>query len=81
MCKKCKKAFRKDMTEYEEADEYCPNCDNQYVRLPPFATLGLSVLFYDRGRGRICDATEPSLASTCRIIAAHGIKCKNKLKV
>lgn len=33
MCKKCKKAFRKDMTEYEEADEYCPNCDNQYVCL------------------------------------------------
>lgn len=33
MCKKCKKAFRKDMTEYEEADEYCPNCDNQYVSL------------------------------------------------
>ncbi|KAI9634590.1 uncharacterized protein MKK02DRAFT_16367, partial [Dioszegia hungarica] len=31
MCKKCKKAFRKDMTEYEEADEYCPHCDNQYV--------------------------------------------------
>ncbi|OWZ28077.1 zinc finger protein [Cryptococcus neoformans] len=27
----CKKAFRKDMTEYEEADEYCPHCDNQYV--------------------------------------------------
>ncbi|OXG72170.1 zinc finger protein [Cryptococcus neoformans Gb118] len=31
LCKKCKKAFRKDMTEYEEADEYCPHCDNQYV--------------------------------------------------
>lgn len=27
----CKKAFRKDMTQYEEADEYCPNCDNHYV--------------------------------------------------
>jgi len=27
----CKKAFRKDMTAYEEADEYCPHCDNQYV--------------------------------------------------
>lgn len=27
----CKKAFRKDMREYEEADEYCPHCDNQYV--------------------------------------------------
>ncbi|WVQ73435.1 hypothetical protein IAR50_003007 [Cryptococcus sp. DSM 104548] len=31
LCKKCKKAFRKDMTEYEEADEFCPHCDNQYV--------------------------------------------------
>lgn len=31
MCKKCKKAFRKDMSNYEESDEYCPNCDNHYV--------------------------------------------------
>merc|ERR1712093_937568 len=31
MCKKCKKAFRKDMTVYDEADEYCPHCDNHYV--------------------------------------------------
>lgn len=31
MCKKCKKAFRKDMSEYEESDEYCPHCDNHYV--------------------------------------------------
>ncbi|ORY31778.1 zinc finger protein [Naematelia encephala] len=31
ICKKCKKAFRKDMTIYEEADEFCPHCDNQYV--------------------------------------------------
>ncbi|KAF8661477.1 hypothetical protein AX16_001314 [Volvariella volvacea WC 439] len=31
VCKKCKKAFRKDMTEYEESDEYCPHCDNHYV--------------------------------------------------
>ncbi|GFZ50459.1 Uncharacterized protein JCM24511_08216 [Saitozyma sp. JCM 24511] len=31
ICKKCKKAFRKDMSHYEEADEYCPHCDNQYV--------------------------------------------------
>ena len=30
-CKKCKKAFRKDMTSYEESDEYCPHCDNHYV--------------------------------------------------
>lgn len=29
----CKKAFRKDMSTYEEADEYCPHCDNQYVRV------------------------------------------------
>ncbi|KAJ7350882.1 hypothetical protein DFH08DRAFT_862552 [Mycena albidolilacea] len=31
MCKKCKKAFRKDMSVYEESDEYCPHCDNHYV--------------------------------------------------
>ncbi|PAV16337.1 zinc finger protein [Pyrrhoderma noxium] len=31
MCKKCRKAFRKDMTAYEESDEYCPHCDNHYV--------------------------------------------------
>lgn len=32
ICKKCKKAFRKDMTTFEEADEYCPHCDDPYVR-------------------------------------------------
>ena len=31
MCKKCKKAFRKNMEEYDESDEYCPHCDNHYV--------------------------------------------------
>ncbi|KAG0655269.1 hypothetical protein C6P46_001083 [Rhodotorula mucilaginosa] len=31
LCKKCKKAFRKDMQAYEESDEYCPHCDNHYV--------------------------------------------------
>ena len=30
-CKKCKKVFRKNIEEYEEADEYCPHCDNHYV--------------------------------------------------
>ena len=30
-CKKCKKVFRKTMEEYEEADEFCPGCDNHYV--------------------------------------------------
>ncbi|GAA5882281.1 hypothetical protein JCM3774_003354, partial [Rhodotorula dairenensis] len=30
LCKKCKKAFRKDMEHYEESDEYCPHCDNHY---------------------------------------------------
>eukprot|EP01136_Pigoraptor_vietnamica_P009825 Opistho-1_new@46764 len=30
-CKKCKKVFRKDMTEYDDSDEYCPGCDNHYV--------------------------------------------------
>ena len=31
LCKKCKKAFRKDVGEFEEADEYCPHCDNQFI--------------------------------------------------
>lgn len=30
-CKACKKVFRKDLREYEDADEYCPHCDNHYV--------------------------------------------------
>merc|ERR1712224_632899 len=32
VCKKCKKVFRKDINEdFEEADEFCPHCDNQYI--------------------------------------------------
>ena len=31
ICKKCKKAFRKDVTEFDESDEYCPHCDNHFV--------------------------------------------------
>jgi len=30
-CKKCKKCFRKDAREFEEADEYCPHCDNHFI--------------------------------------------------
>lgn len=30
-CKKCRKCFRKDVQEFEEADEYCPHCDNHFV--------------------------------------------------
>ena len=31
-CKKCKHVFRKDTgEEFDEADEYCPKCDNLYV--------------------------------------------------
>jgi NAD-dependent SIR2 family protein deacetylase len=35
ICKKCKKAFRKDVADMEapdEADEYCPHCDNHFLR-------------------------------------------------
>lgn len=31
VCKKCRRAFRKDMTRFEAADEFCPHCDNHYV--------------------------------------------------
>jgi hypothetical protein len=59
--RQCKKAFRKDMTAYEEADEYCPHCDNQYVRLQVPIVLQADVCIgnsskgaagYDRSRGR-----------------------------
>ncbi|KAG1742512.1 hypothetical protein EDB19DRAFT_1894928 [Suillus lakei] len=43
MCKKCKKAFRKDMANYEESDEFCPHCDNHYVidAKTPQAVIGV----------------------------------------
>jgi uncharacterized CHY-type Zn-finger protein len=31
VCKKCKKAFRKQLETFEDEDEYCPHCDNHYV--------------------------------------------------
>jgi len=32
VCKKCKKVFRRNMREWDEdADEYCPGCDNHFV--------------------------------------------------
>jgi len=31
ICKKCRKAFRKDTKDWDESDEYCPNCDNHFV--------------------------------------------------
>jgi len=31
LCKNCRRAFRKDMAQYEQEDEYCPHCDNHYV--------------------------------------------------
>ena len=31
LCKKCKKCFRKDVGEFEEADEHCPHCDNHFM--------------------------------------------------
>ena len=54
VCKKCKKAFRKDVTEFDESDEYCPHCDNHFVCIIPvsFAVVAeLDAL----GSGR-CDA-------------------------
>ena len=47
ICKKCKKAFRKDVADMEapdEADEYCPHCDNHFLReaITKNAAVGLS---------------------------------------
>lgn len=50
LCKKCKKAFRKDMTGYEESDEYCPNCDNHYVGTMKVFHDFTDLLLGDRGK-------------------------------
>jgi len=41
VCKKCRKAFRKNTQDWDESDEYCPNCDNHFVidALTPKAAL------------------------------------------
>jgi len=30
-CKACQKCFRKDMSAFQENDEYCPFCHNHFV--------------------------------------------------
>lgn len=42
-CKKCRKCFRKDARTFEEADEYCPHCDNHYVLPAVTPTPALSI--------------------------------------
>jgi uncharacterized CHY-type Zn-finger protein len=32
ICKPCKKAFRLDVTDFDEAKEYCPHCDNHFYK-------------------------------------------------
>ncbi|CAN6629931.1 hypothetical protein TRVA0_012S01860 [Trichomonascus vanleenenianus] len=31
VCKKCKKAFRKDLSDFDESDSFCPHCDNEFM--------------------------------------------------
>ena len=56
-CKKCKKVFRKQVEEYEEADEYCPHCDNHYVieaKTPlTEGTLKIEFLFEKGHEGKV----------------------------
>ena len=52
VCKKCKKVFRKQSEEIEDADEYCPHCDNHYViaaKTPE--TEGRLVINFDAVKG------------------------------
>ncbi|KAI0270027.1 hypothetical protein BC834DRAFT_584211 [Gloeopeniophorella convolvens] len=59
ICKKCKKAFRKDMSVYEESDEYCPHCDNHYVSALPVFFLPH---FSEVRRPQVIDAKTPQAA-------------------
>ena len=52
LCKKCKKAFRKEVNEFEEADEYCPHCDNHYmVEAKTLHTEGKLVIEFEAEKG------------------------------
>eukprot|EP00051_Salpingoeca_urceolata_P033365 m.20336 g.20336 ORF g.20336 m.20336 type:complete len:114 (-) comp6140_c0_seq1:479-820(-) len=42
-CKKCKKVFRKDMSVFEEADEFCPRCDNHFVIPAKTPQMGIGI--------------------------------------
>lgn len=72
MCKKCRKAFRKDMTKYEESDEYCPNCDNHYVR-----AYSIKVISDGPKIGSLGHKREDSTASRW----FRGGRCANRLEV
>ncbi|EJD07085.1 uncharacterized protein FOMMEDRAFT_118187 [Fomitiporia mediterranea MF3/22] len=50
MCKNCRKAFRKNITEYEESDEFCPHCDNHYVIEAKMPQAALAVEMDDARR-------------------------------
>ena len=52
LCKKCKRAFRKEVSEFEEADEFCPHCDNHFIieaKTPE--TEGRFVVTIEQGKG------------------------------
>ena len=51
-CKKCKKVFRKDVSNFDESDEFCPGCDNHYViEAVTAADKGKLVLEFEAERG------------------------------
>eukprot|EP01130_Rhizamoeba_saxonica_P004083 TRINITY_DN167_c0_g1_i1.p1 TRINITY_DN167_c0_g1~~TRINITY_DN167_c0_g1_i1.p1 ORF type:complete len:121 (-),score=19.80 TRINITY_DN167_c0_g1_i1:52-414(-) len=61
-CKKCKKVFRIDTRELEEADEYCPHCDNHYVvpARTPEDNSGMVVTVVGDYQDMIQDDRQPS---------------------
>lgn len=42
-CKKCRKTFRKAVGDFDEADEFCPHCDNHYMIEAKTPVMGLAV--------------------------------------
>ena len=51
-CKKWKKVFRKDMEFFEEADEYCPGCDNHfYIEAKTPEDNGQLVVEFETAKG------------------------------
>ena len=83
MCKKCKKAFRKDVGEFEEADEYCPHCDNHYIieaKTPE--TEGKMVIEFETEKGHenkmFKDDREKERKATLQVNEWHGADKKDE---
>lgn len=62
----CKKAFRKDLSDFDEADQFCPYCDNEFFI--PAATGNMPA---PQPQQRDEDAADPESLMESRLKKSH----------